>query len=688
MFWLTALVAVGVVFGTAPTIAAPPTGSAATQDTFVNQLPATGKTAQQQARRAQKQQLQLQNYTPGGTTTANRSQWTNPQTYNNSGNWTPTTILNPTQQLNNLNANTAAPGGNGGSNGYTGGGGGGGGGGGAVGFDCFSMLEMLDTSTSAMQKRYSLAQPYEKMRMDNMAMQTQQPTEKSESFGGDAHGGERTPTVQAVTLPVGQCNAQEAIPAGVPGYSSKGAYNFDQALVKGSTTFKVPSTDYSRIQQDAYLENADQDVRHSPARSARASQVGMQKKMQNISDSTADSAENMLAGSMDTLFLGLINVANENAASPCASEQVTKSLSNCIWMVQQMYKNCYIYMAVLLLLPGAVMTQMKSLVSFGLLDQPEDGEAGPSPFIGIFRSIIAIFLIPATQLIVSWCIDIGNSTTYEVQKVIQPQILFEWAKEQTFNPPPENAANQMLPQSNDLTTGVSGGPDRGKLTNQSEKGSEVETQMDATRTVQMMFNFMNYCLGAALIVIIAFQIVMMCYLFLLGPIAAAFYAWPSGIGSLFNKVFSSWLDGVINVSLWRFWWCIVILCMYTRIQWLTEMGMYNPTNQWEMMMFTSFQVILVYVPFMPFEFKPGDMVDKVIEKAKEGQQQSSGGNTGGSGGAQSRGSSAGAHGHSGGKSHGHGGKSHASASGGGGGGETKLVGGPLGPHWGASDDVG
>ncbi len=90
------------------------------------------------------------------------------------------------------------------------------------------------------------------------------------------------PTVQAVTLPVGQCNAQEAIPAGVPGYSSKGAYNFDQALVKGSTTFKVPSTDYSRIQQDAYLENANQDVRHSPARSNRASQVGMQKKMQNI----------------------------------------------------------------------------------------------------------------------------------------------------------------------------------------------------------------------------------------------------------------------------------------------------------------------------------------------------------------------------------------------------------------------
>ncbi len=66
-------------------------------------------------------------------------------------------------------------------------------------------------------------------------------------------------------------------------------------------------------------------------------------------------------------------------------------------------------------------------------------------------------------------------------------------------------------------------------------------------------------------------------------------------------------------------------------------------------MFTSFQVILVYVPFMPFEFKPGDMVDKVMRKAKEGQQQSSGGNTGGSGGAQSRGSSAGAHGHSGSK---------------------------------------
>jgi uncharacterized membrane protein YgcG len=312
-------------------------------------------------------------------------------------------------------------------------------------------------------------------------------------------------------------------------------------------------------------------------------------------------------------------------------------------MVQQMYKRCYIYMAILLLLPGAMITHMKSLVSYGLLSTAEDAESREiSPFTAIMRSTVAIFLIPATQLILSWCVDIGNSAQYEVAQLTQPTALFEWAKEQYFNPPPQNAANQLIPPKASAYT--SNNSKLGKLHNISEKQSEVETQTDVSRMVCMMFNFMNIGLSAALVAICTFQVAMICYLFLLGPIAAAFYAWPSGVGSLFNKVISNWIDAVINVSLWRFWWCVVVLCMCTRIQWLQESGTYQPTSQWEMMMFTAFQVILVYVPFVPFEFRPGDFVDKISEKAKESSSQATSGGGGGSGG----GNSSGGHGNSGG----------------------------------------
>jgi uncharacterized membrane protein YgcG len=106
------------------------------------------------------------------------------------------------------------------------------------------------------------------------------------------------------------------------------------------------------------------------------------------------------------------------------------------------------------------------------------------------------------------------------------------------------------------------------------------------------------------------------------------------VGSLFSKVFGNWIDGIINVCLWRFWWMVILLCMYTRIEWLMDMGQYDPYCQWEMIMFTAFGIILVYVPFIPFEFRPGDMVDKISQKAQEGSShavQSGGGGSGGGG---------------------------------------------------------
>jgi hypothetical protein len=57
--------------------------------------------------------------------------------------------------------------------------------------------------------------------------------------------------------------------------------------------------------------------------------------------------------------------------------------------------------------------------------------------------------------------------------------------------------------------------------------------------------------------------------------------------------------------------------MYVRIMTLQALGEYQPNNQWETAMYAAFMVIICYVPFMPFEFKPGEMVAKVLEKAEQ-----------------------------------------------------------------------
>ncbi len=54
-----------------------------------------------------------------------------------------------------------------------------------------------------------------------------------------------------------------------------------------------------------------------------------------------------------------MNVANEASGTPTVSFAPYKTISQAVWMVQQMYKNFSIPLAILLLLPGAVITQLK-----------------------------------------------------------------------------------------------------------------------------------------------------------------------------------------------------------------------------------------------------------------------------------------------------------------------------------------
>lgn len=350
--------------------------------------------------------------------------------------------------------------------------------------------------------------------------------------------------------------------------------------------------------------SSSQQFQNHPKMSHNAAKATVGAQQQELSDSAAGAGENGMATAMDAALLPLLNVANEAAGTPTSAEAPMKTYNQAIWMVQQFYKYVYIPFAVLLLLPGAVLTNMKGFLAHGIVHANND-EDGIHPFNGILRSVIAIFLIPATQLFASWCIDVGNSMTYEVAQYVQPNAMIDWVAEQNFNAPLKNAKNSLEnPQFN---------KNSGKIGEGGEKASSVEQQGGGTRMLQMAFNLMNAAMTIGLLMMSAFQIVMACYLFLMGPIAAAFFAWPAGVGTLFRPVFANWVDAFINVALWKFWWCVVLLVMQTRL----EVVGVNPNTTWEMATYTAFTVILLYVPFSPFEYKPGEMVSQIMSKAEQ-----------------------------------------------------------------------
>lgn len=343
----------------------------------------------------------------------------------------------------------------------------------------------------------------------------------------------------------------------------------------------------------------------------------------------------------------LINIANEQSGVPTAADNPNKTVPQAVWMVQQMYKFVFVPLAILFLLPGAVMTQVKSQIVQGFKLNAEDQS---SPFEGILRSVIAVFLIPATQLIVSYSIDVGNSMAYSVKDWVDLQLIFDWSRELTYNTPLDKVNNAITANGgtrggNGTPGGAQGGQQQGGgflgsvsgflggipfvggalqgafnslasflgasgegLGSDTPEGQTIaENQSWLSSAMESMFNMATYLFSSAVIVLGAYQLVFVCYLYLLGPLAAAFFAWPriqanSG-QKLFTDVFSNWVNAVIVVSLWRFYWMVLLAIMTQRILYIQDSG--GASNlQWEVAVFTCLLGLMMWVPFNPWSFDP------------------------------------------------------------------------------------
>lgn len=442
------------------------------------------------------------------------------------------------------------------------------------------------------------------------------------------------------------------------------------AFQKAPKPYGIPITDSADYINKMTLNAKLVDELTSPSRWMKVSEAWQQAQQQDMANSMGQAGEVAFAGDIADISGDLANIANERGARPAKARSKTRTIEEVIWMVQQCYKRIYMPMAILLLLPGALLTQMRGMVSFGFRLNAEVR----SPFEGILRAMIAVFLIPATQLIVSYSIDVGNSMTHVVSAYgMDPTALMVYANAQLYDVPSENAANQLVPQWENSTsrdpvledqvifdisalwssiidgiksvfssigswlgfgsdTGSSAGsssagssaalgPDedaRGKVTAAPEEKSQLETQSRMTTQMQYGFNAMNMLDTSIVSILLEFQTILMCYLLLLGPFAAAFYAWPTQ--GPFKNAFVSWVNGVITLSLWRFWWCLILLCMQVRILWLKDIGEYHINSEWEMLVFSAFSLLMTAVPFQPFDFRVGELVQQVLSQAEKTSQ--------------------------------------------------------------------
>ncbi len=348
-------------------------------------------------------------------------------------------------------------------------------------------------------------------------------------------------------------------------------------------------------------------------------------------------------------FGGLINIANPNSGMATSPYIPFKIVPQAVWMVQQMYKNVFIPMSLLFLLVGAVITQTKAQVTAGFNLKADDAS---SPFEGILRAMIALFLIFSTQLIVSYSIDVGNSMAASVANYVDLQAITTWAQQLMYVP--QQSQNSLMESGGGAaasgganvfgmasagnwgglasagggSSGGGGGGDEGLASDQPAAQAVNEKQSFLSQAMKSVFNTIAFLFSMGLVILGAFQLVYMCYLYLLGPLSAAFYAWPTVQGKLFRTVFGNWLNAVIVLSLWRFYWMVILAIMTLRLFYMSDHGgIFN--LEFEVAVFTCLIGLMFYIPMSPWNFDPA----QAYMTAKDiGEQLTKGAGAGGGGG--------------------------------------------------------
>lgn len=232
--------------------------------------------------------------------------------------------------------------------------------------------------------------------------------------------------------------------------------------------------------------------------------------------------------------------------------------------------NIFVPMALLLLLPGAVLAQVKSIVSQGA---PVIGQV--SPFEGLQRSLIALFLIPGSYLIVNYAIDLANSIQYTIAseyKNMYGTDMYEdamCAEIRAFSvrylaenegslktPPPDLSAigHGLFSKAEGRLWGKLVDPCSGL--NMVPANRDDASMPASTIAARGILNTTNAGVCTAWSILCAFQMAFFYYLFFLGPVMAALWVWPLKV---FRDAFPNWCEGVITLCFWSLFWTTTTL---------------------------------------------------------------------------------------------------------------------------------
>lgn len=274
-------------------------------------------------------------------------------------------------------------------------------------------------------------------------------------------------------------------------------------------------------------------------------------------------------------------IATGNAAGDTAKNQAASALDHCSKFLinftttsenkwNRIRDEIFVPIGLLLLLPGAVLTQVKCIASAG---NPVLGNV--NPFEGILRAFVAIFFIPASYLIVNYGIDFSNCITMtiasEYSRMFGTNMYRDamCAQIRAFNTrtPAENqgagqAENYPTPEVNDTASwedahasktddpcaGIYDAP-----ANRTDQG------MPASVAAGRMITYgANAALTATWNILCAFQMAYLYYLFFAGPVVAGLWVWPT---KQLRDAFPNWVEGVITLCFWSLFWNTTVLLM-------------------------------------------------------------------------------------------------------------------------------
>lgn len=275
-----------------------------------------------------------------------------------------------------------------------------------------------------------------------------------------------------------------------------------------------------------------------------------------------------------------------NAVGETARDQAASAIDFCskylfnftadganIW--NRIRNELFVPIGLLILLPGAVLSQVRAIAAAG---NPVLGEV--NPFDGILRSVVAIFLIPGTYLIVNYGIDLSNSITLTIAGEYNRLFHSDMYKDAVcgeIRATPVRQPSENKDHYDVVTAGM--GPMLGSDTSRGTfEGRMIETKSEdpcsninkAPRdrvdeavssgvvATRLLSNSVNAGLTATWNILCAFMMAYLMYLFFVGPVVAGLWVWPM---KQLRDALPNWIEGTLTLCFWSLFWNTVILLM-------------------------------------------------------------------------------------------------------------------------------